>query len=874
MVGAPSVHSRRFVAALAAGLLGLVGVVVGAPLPAGVAHALPNCALPGPVMIGDVYQVSTPAQLAFIAATPACLDESFLQTAAIDLSGYVPWVPIGNASNPFMGTFDGGGYAITGVTINVPSGWYVGLFGYIRVATVRNVNVTATLATGGRVVGALAGYASSSTVSNSHATGTVTSTNPDESRVGGLVGEFEGTSEITGSSADVVVTGTVFAGGLVGVSGIGTVISRSYVTGDVTGNKFVGGLVGSADGTHIADSYSSGSVRGTDSVGGLVGSAKAADIADSYSSGSVSGTSSSSLFGGLVGYASTTTFSSSFWDTSVSGTDRGVGAYELFPYGVTGLPTAGMKLFDTFGPLGANWAIVNGWASSDPPAKVWGICAARNAGYPYLLWTADGPTSGCPAYDAPTVPPASVTLVLNAKVGAELGTDATMVQVDGEGLLPGSTYEVVVHSTAQTIATGEVGSDGSFSQVAMLPAGLEPDSHSVTVNGVAPDGFQRFATSWFSVTQAGVVSAVSDMSPIPQGLGFVALAPVRVLDTRDSGVMPSAGSVTELSLAGLFGVPSDAVAVALNVTVDQPAAAGFVTVYPCGTVAPTASNVNYAAGETTSNAVTAYLGDVGKICIFTMSPAHLVIDVNGAYNQTSRVGLVPGLFPTRLFDSRDTDAMVAAGTVHQLAVVGSAGVPEDATAVVLNVTVDQPSTDGFVTVYPCGTGTPVASNVNFVAGETTSNSVVVSTGTGTVCIFTMSTTHVIVDVTAAYSPTANSYMMPSDIARLVDTRETVAAVETGSVTEIVVAGQGNLDAAAVVLNIAVDQPTAAGFLTIYPCGIETPSTSNLTFIVGQTTSNAVTVAVGTEGKVCVYSTTGTHLIIDANASFSVARNFT
>jgi hypothetical protein len=91
----------------------------------------------------------------------------------------------------------------------------------------------------------------------------------------------------------------------------------------------------------------------------------------------------------------------------------------------------------------------------------------------------------------------------------------------------------------------------------------------------------------------------------------------------------AAGSVTELLVAGRGGVPADAVAVVLNVTVTGPSGGGFATVFPCGSEPPNASNLNYAAGQTIPNAVTARVGVGGKVCVFTHAETDLIVDVNG-----------------------------------------------------------------------------------------------------------------------------------------------------------------------------------------------------------------------------------------------------
>ena len=148
------------------------------------------------------------------------------------------WHPIIGAGGnpPFTGTFDGQGYEIRDLFINLPGIGYVGLFsvvgegGLIEDVGVVNANVTSTA-----YIGSLVGV-NLGTVSNSYSTGSV--------------------------------TGNISVGGLVG-SNTGTV-SNSYSTGNVTSDYGAGGLVGANNGT-LSNSYSTGNVTGNSSVGGLVG---------------------------------------------------------------------------------------------------------------------------------------------------------------------------------------------------------------------------------------------------------------------------------------------------------------------------------------------------------------------------------------------------------------------------------------------------------------------------------------------------------------------------------------------------------------------------------------------------------------------------
>jgi hypothetical protein len=127
----------------------------------------------------------------------------------------------------------------------------------------------------------------------------------------------------------------------------------------------------------------------------------------------------------------------------------------------------------------------------------------------------------------------------------------------------------------------------------------------------------------------------------PKPLTFVGLAPARLMDSRADGVTVDGsfqrfgvlvgGTTTEMTVAGRGGVSPSATTVSLNVTVTEPVAAGYLTIYPCGDQRPNASNLNFTAGQTVPNAVLSKLSDNGKICIFTQTSTHVVIDVNG-YN--------------------------------------------------------------------------------------------------------------------------------------------------------------------------------------------------------------------------------------------------
>ena len=259
-----------------------------------------------------------------------------------------------------------------------------------------------------------------------------------------------------------------------------------------------------------------------------------------------------------------------------------------------------------------------------------------------------------------------------------------------------------------------------------------------------------------------------------------------MLDTRAGGATidgadagggeRGAGSVTELHVAPRAGVPGDASAVVLNVTAADAGSSGYVTVWPCGEPRPNASNVNYRPGGAVANVVIVRVGVGGKVCMFTETATQLIVDINGWYAAGAR--FVSGS-PSRVLDTRAGGATIdgadagggerGAGSVTELHVAPRAGVPGDASAVVLNVTAADAGSSGYVTVWPCGEPRPNASNVNYRPGGAVANAVIVRVGVGgKVCMFTETATQLIVDINGWY-PVATDFTATTP-SRLLDTR--------------------------------------------------------------------------------------------------------
>lgn len=346
------------------------------------------------------------------------------------------------------------------------------------------------------------------------------------------------------------------------------------------------------------------------------------------------------------------------------------------------------------------------------------------------------------------------------------------------------------------------------------------------------------------------------------------LAPERVLDTR-GGAKIAAGGNINVPIAGMFGVPSDAVSVALNVTATQAEDNGFLTVYPNGQPLPVASNVNYTTGADVPNLVVAPLGTDGSINIFSEDATHVIVDIFGWFGTNAANGFLPAV-PTRVFDSRPGGVKVGAGQFVTFPVVGFGGVPAGTPSVALNLTIDQPDEAGFASVFASGAPVPLTSNVNFAAGQTRPNVVFAPVGAdGQVSVFVSTGAHVIADVFGWYSTASDAELFkPVKPKRVWDSRQHTIIPAGGELTLKVTDIVGvPSTATAVVLNVTVTAPTGGGFLTVYAVNVPRPDTSNVNYVTDQTVPNVVISGVSVDGRIKIWTFAEAHIIVDVAGWF-------
>ena len=526
---------------------------------------------------------------------------------------------------------------------------------------------------------------------------------------------------------------------------------------------------------------------------------------------------------------------------------------------------------------------------SDSPAQVWaaldaaastGVVKATRAGDPNKL-----------VHLAPTTmtPPGAPQRVYGSAGNGRVGLWWTAPWFDVS--LPVIDYVVQYRVVGGEWATF---ADGVTAATAVSVTGLTNEvNYEFQVAAVNAAGMGPMSTT------SGVVTPSSTATPWPSelpraGTGFAALEPERLFDTRPDepqGVVPvdkvqyGGANVLTVRLLGVAGVPLAGVsAVSLNVTVVEPARAGFVTVYPCG-ARPATSSLNFIAGQIVPNAVIAPLSADGDICLFSSVDTHLIADINGWLATGSGF---TALSPARVFDTRPNEAQGAVEVTKQaygelrVKITGAAGVPASGVdAVSLNVTVVDPVGSGFVTVYPCG-ARPLTSSLNYVAGEITPNAVIAPVSPeGEVCFYSSVNAHLLADVNGWFSD-GPAFIALAPV-RVFDTRpdepQGVVAVTQqyyggANVLTVRVGGAAGVPTSqveAVSLNVTVVDSVGPGFVTVYPCG-NRPLASSLNYVTSEIAPNAVIAPVSPDGDICLYSSVDAHLLADVNGWFATPVN--
>ena len=336
---------------------------------------------------------------------------------------------------------------------------------------------------------------------------------------------------------------------------------------------------------------------------------------------------------------------------------------------------------------------------------------------------------------------------------------------------------------------------------------------------------------------------------------YQTLPPQRLVDTRVIGQRLAAGATLTVALASLApSVGPDAAAAAVNVTAAGPAAAGFLTVWPCGAEQPLASSVNFRAGQARGAQATTLLRPSDRaLCVFSNVATDVVVDLQGVFVPAGGL-LFAAITPDRKLDTRST------GRASTIAIQAPAG----ASAVAATLTVTGGSDAGFLAAFPCAGAIPNVSNVNWQPGETVAGAAFVPVAAdGTFCVFTNSPVDVIVDVTGVFSSTSTLRFTPVVPTRMVDTR-----VGTGGwrghqgVGQTIEIGAAPAAAVAVTGTITLVDPGVSGYLTGTVCGQPAGVTSSVNGARGSVMANSLTVGLSPGGNLCITALVASHTLFD------------
>ncbi|MFF9983248.1 PKD domain-containing protein [Streptomyces erythrochromogenes] len=315
-----------------------------------------------------------------------------------------------------------------------------------------------------------------------------------------------------------------------------------------------------------------------------------------------------------------------------------------------------------------------------------------------------------------------------------------------------------------------------------------------------------------------------------------------------------------------------------------------------GTESPLSVTISW--GDGTSDTVTATTerplesrhsyAEVGEytITVTATDPASNTQATNKVAVRTKGSDFTPHT-PLRLLDTRDGTGVekgkVPANWSTSVKVTGQGTIPDNVTAVVLNLTVTNTTDSGHIIASGSGRTRPDTSSVNYAAGETVPNLVIMPVGAdGRVNLHNIGwgSVDLIADVTGYFIPTASSGYKALSPTRFVDTREGKGGpkgqIAGQSSLGVQIAGLGGVPkgATAVSLNVTVTNPRESGHLTVHPSGQAAPTASNLNFTTGQTVANSVIVPIGADGRIIVRngSWQPTDAVIDVNGYYTPDSN--
>jgi hypothetical protein len=408
-------------------------------------------------------------------------------------------------------------------------------------------------------------------------------------------------------------------------------------------------------------------------------------------------------------------------------------------------------------------------------------------------------------------------------------------------------------------------------------------------NNLAPSGgFQ----STFGGLADGFVAFTTFTTNVNSGLRFIPVTPCRVADTRNPDG-PFGGPMLYPPAAGLdfsrdfivpnssCGIPANATAYALNVTVVPKAAQGlgFLTVWPAGLPRPNASTINSRDGRVKAVSAIVATGGGSAIRIFVTDPTHVILDITGYFvSPADPAGLTfYPLPPCRIADTRDTAGplggpSLVGGANRDFPVLNSCSIPPGAVAYSLNLTAVPKGRLRFLTAWPAGQPMPNVSALNAQTGTPTANAAILLAGAGgSISVFATDNTDLLIDINGFFAPAASGGLSLYTFGpcRVLDTRPPhgsgafAATIDVPFPASQCAVPQAN----AYVVNATAIPPGRFGFLTLWPSGTPQPGVSTFNAWDGAITSNMAIVP-ASNGSISLYARNTTNLVLDVIGYFA------
>jgi hypothetical protein len=370
---------------------------------------------------------------------------------------------------------------------------------------------------------------------------------------------------------------------------------------------------------------------------------------------------------------------------------------------------------------------------------------------------------------------------------------------------------------------------------------------------------------------AGAHGGRNAVAAIGETSRYVPLPPCRLADQRSNLGFLDITEHTASVATDACGIPADAVALVITTTIAQPRTGGWLITYPAGRVAPTAASLNWSTGTTRANSAIVAVGTGGRFDVYrsdSFEAAPIIIDVMGAFvpaGDASAGRLITPDTARRLLDTREgASGPAAAGSVIRVPL--PSGVPADATALAINVTLAKTAHGGFVSVYPAGSTRPEASVLNVDGpNQFRAAATVVAVNADGFDLYTTAPADVVVDMTGWFSGataelSSDGLFVPVAPIRLRDTRPETSPIHPDGTIEVALPPDVR-DAAAVAMSMTLVRPDTQGYVTASPARTVRGATSSGYGMAGEVTAQFAMPAVSPAG-IDIYSRSGTELTAD------------